>query len=120
MNSECKVLVASESGISIRSSHDITDAIGACLSSHGLILNECDLSSDFFNLRTGLAGEFIQKCVNYRVRVAIVLSDVTIYGERFRELAFEHATHEMVRFFRAENEARAWFLSVLDSELLGH
>ena len=30
------------------------------------------LAEDFFRLRTGLAGEVIQKFVNYRIRLAIV------------------------------------------------
>lgn len=37
-----------------------------------IIVHEKNLSPDFFNLRTGLAGEILQKFVNYKVRLVIV------------------------------------------------
>src|ERR1051326_4828074 len=98
MNEERKILIASDSGISIRSFNDISDALAACFGAKGLILTERDLSPDFFDLRTGLAGELFQKFTNYKRRVAIVLLDPKAYGERFGELAYEHAAHSMIRF----------------------
>ena len=106
-----RILVASESDIAIRSSNDISDALGACLGSDGLILAESNLAPEFFDLRTGLAGELFQKFINYKVRIAIVLPDPEAYGERFSQLAYEHASHGMIRFFRSENEGKAWLNS---------
>lgn len=108
MNEERKILVAADEGISIRSFSDISDAIGACLDAAGLILIEQDLAREFFDLRTGLAGEALQKFVNYRVRVAMVLPDPAAYGERFSELAYEHSTHNQIRFVRSMEDAKAW------------
>src|ERR1044071_2110903 len=108
MNEKRKILIAADEGISIRSFSDISDAISACLGGAGLILTEDDLGRDFFELRTGLAGEALQKVVNYRVRVALVLPDPTVYGERFSELAYEHSTHNQIRFVRSMEEAKAW------------
>jgi hypothetical protein len=108
MNQECRILLASESGISIRSSRDISHALGASLGSAGLILSEKDLAREFFDLHTGLAGELFQKFINYRVRVAIVPPDPAVYGERFNELAYEHSSHNIVRFVRSPEEARSW------------
>jgi Domain of unknown function (DUF4180) len=96
------------SGISIRSFSDIPDAIAACFGTAGLILTEDDLAPEFFDLRTGLAGELFQKAMNYKVRIAIVLPDPKAYGERFSELAYEHASHEAIRFFRSKDEAIDW------------
>jgi hypothetical protein len=101
MNEERRILVASDSGISIRSFSDISDALGACIGAAGLILTENDLAPEFFDLRSGLAGELFQKFINYRVRVAIVLPDPEAYGERFSELAYEHISHKMIRFVRS-------------------
>ena len=75
MNEECRIVIASDSGISIRSFADISDAIAACLGAEGLILTENDLAPEFFDLRSGLAGELFQKFVNYRLRLAVVLQD---------------------------------------------
>jgi hypothetical protein len=103
-----KILIATDAGIAIRSSGDISSALSACLGTDGFILAEPDLSPEFFDLRTGLAGELFQKFVNYRIPVAIVLPDPDAYGERFSELAREHSSHGIIRFVRALNEATEW------------
>lgn len=108
MSEERTIVVASDSGIAIRSFGDISDALGACLGSGGLILTEDDLSREFFDLRSGLAGELFQKFTNYRLRVVIVLPDPQAYGERFGELAYEHSSHTLIRFVRSKDEATAW------------
>jgi len=111
MNEERRILVASDSGISIRSISDISDALGACIGAEGLIVTENDLAPEFFDLRSGLAGELFQKFTNYNLRVAIVLPDPEAYGERFSELAYEHRSHSMIRFVRSKDEARDWLYS---------
>jgi hypothetical protein len=37
-----------------------------------IILHEKNITSDFFDLKTGIAGEVLQKFSNYRIRLAIV------------------------------------------------
>jgi Domain of unknown function (DUF4180) len=108
MNEERKILVASDSGISIRSFQGISDAIAACIDTDGLILTEDDLAQEFFDLRSGLAGELFQKFINYSLRLAIVLPDPEAYGERISELAYEHKSHSMIRFVRSKDEAETW------------
>jgi len=108
MNEGRKILLASDSGISIRSFGDISDAIAACFGTDGLILTEDDLAQEFFDLRSGLAGELFQKFTNYKLRVAIVLPDPDAYGERISELAYEHKAHNMIRFVRSIDEAETW------------
>lgn len=102
------ILIASEAGIEVRSFEDIPDVIGACFGAHSLLLTEQELSSDFFNLKSGLAGELMQKFTNYRLRVAIVVPDPSVYGERFVELAREHRTHRLIRFLPSVDDALAW------------
>lgn len=108
MNDAPKIIVASDSGINIRSSSDISDALGMSFGSKGLVLAESDLAPEFFDLRTGLAGELFQKFINYKLRLAIVLPDPEAYGERFGELAYEHRSHDMIRFVSSKDEAIAW------------
>jgi len=107
MNGVRRFLIASDHGISIQSPNAVADAVGASLG-RGLILAERDLGLSFFDLGSGLAGELIQKFVNYRVRVAIVIATSDAYGERFAELFYEHATHPTVRFVRPVGEALVW------------
>jgi len=108
MNEERRILIASDSGIYIRSFRDISDAIAACIEAEGLILTENDLAQEFFDLRSGWAGELFQKCINYNVRLAIVLPNPEAYGERISELAYEHKSHSIIRFVRSKDEAEAW------------
>jgi Domain of unknown function (DUF4180) len=115
MNEERKMIIAADSGIVIKSLESIPDAIGKCYGADGLLLTEKELSAEFFNLRTGVAGELFQKATNYHLRLAIVLRDPSAYGERFSELIYEHKNHPIIRFFHAEAEARTW-LSKLTSK----
>ena len=108
MSEPRRIVIASDAGIAVRSFGDITDAIGACFGAAGLILTEGDLGSEFFDLRSGLAGELLQKFVNYRLRVAIIIPNPQAHGERFSELAYEHSTHNLIRFCRSAEEAKAW------------
>ena len=107
MNEE-PIVIASDSGIAIRCFDDISDALGGCLGSSGLILTEDDLAPEFFDLKTGLAGELFQKFTNYQLRIAIVLPNPDAYGERVVELAREHKSHKLIRFVRSLHEAKAW------------
>ena len=107
-NEEHKIVIASDSGIAIRSFDDIPDAVGACFGKAGLVLTEDDLSPEFFNLSSGLAGELLQKLMNYKVRTAIIVVNPEAYGERFAELAFEHRSHGTIRIVRSRDEADAW------------
>ena len=108
MSEERNIIIASDSAISIRSFGDISDALGARISSEGLILTEADLTPAFFDLRSGLAGELFQKFTNYRIRLAIVLPEPNAYGQRFSELVYEHRRDHLIRFVRSEEEAKAW------------
>jgi hypothetical protein len=94
--------------LQIREVADIANALGAGMSGGGLLLDESQLGANFFDLRTGLAGEVLQKFTNYRVRLAIVVADPAAHGSRFSELVHEHRTHSAVRFFTDARLARQW------------
>lgn len=44
----------------------------------GIIVHQKNIDERFFDLRSGLAGEMLQKVVNYRLRLAII-GDFSIY-----------------------------------------
>lgn len=92
----------------IRSLDDISDALSASMDRGGLLLDESEIAPAFFDLKTGLAGEVLQKFTNYRARLAIVLFDESAHGSRFSELVYEHRTHPCVRFFESAQDARRW------------
>lgn len=87
---------------------DVAEALTTSIDSGGLVLDETQLGPDFFDLRTGLAGEVFQKFTNYRARLAIVVADASAYGSCFSELVHEHRAHKQVRFFTSAQLARQW------------
>ena len=92
----------------IRSVGDISAALKASVERGGLVLDEKDLSPDFFDLKTGLASQVLQKFVSYRTKLALIVRDPSIHGGRFGELVHEHRIHPTVRFFSSEQPARQW------------
>lgn len=111
MNPESRVVIASEVNLRILSIRDVSDALGAVYGASGLLLTETDLSPEFFDLRTGIAGELFQKFTNYQIHLAIVVNKLEVYGERFGELAFEHRNHKLIRFFDTLETAKSWLLN---------
>ena len=101
-------LIAFEAGIAIRSLRDISSAVGAAFGTRGLIFTESDLSPEFFDLKTGVAGELFQKFINYGLRLALIIPDPAHYGDRFNELAREHRSHNNVRIVGTKLEATDW------------
>ena len=92
----------------IGTASDIAEALGEGMNKGGLLLDEAQLGPEFFDLRTGLAGQVFQKFTNHRVRLAIVLADPLAHGSRFSELAHEHRAHPSVRIFTSAQLARQW------------
>jgi len=59
----------------INSSSTFLDKITDALYYHdcsGVVVHEGSLPNAFFDLKTGLAGEILQKCSNYGIKMAIV------------------------------------------------
>jgi hypothetical protein len=74
----------------------------------GLLFDAGALPPAFFELRTGVAGELVQKLVNYGIRMAAVVPDLESRPERFREFALEANRGRVFRFFATRPEAVAW------------
>ncbi|MET8147253.1 DUF4180 domain-containing protein [Actinoplanes sp. NPDC049668] len=67
------VLVCAADGPMLTGVQDALDLIGAAFTHSDVVaLPASRLGDDFFELRTGLAGEVMQKFVNYQIRLAIV------------------------------------------------
>lgn len=96
-----RIKAARELGVSLGTLADVHAVMGAAYGLDGLLLTEADLSPEFFRLGSGVAGEAFQKFTNYRLCVALVLPDFAAHGERFAELALEHARHPLIRFVRS-------------------
>jgi hypothetical protein len=77
----------------LRSSQDAAAVIGEAMAHAAtlVVIPAGRLAPDFFQLRTGLAGEILQKFVNYGLRLAIIgdLSAFTSNSTALRDLIYE-------------------------------
>jgi hypothetical protein len=76
--------------------------------SRALLLDRDALPAAFFDLSTGVAGELVQKLVNYDVRMAAVVPDLAAHSQRFGEFAREANAERQFRFFGTREEAVGW------------
>lgn len=73
--------------------------------SNRIIINKSSISEDFFNLSTKLAGELLQKFVNYYVKMAII-GDFSIYpSESLRDFIYESNKGKHIFFLADEKQA---------------
>ena len=64
----------------------------------GIILHQEDISPLFFDLKTGLAGEILQKFSNYRMRLVIV-GDYALYKSKsLQDFIFESNKGKLINF----------------------
>ena len=92
------------------SDDDACNLIALCMekSADRLLIHENVLADEFYKLRTGVAGIFLQKFVNYSIRTAIVTGDQSTRGSTFSELLREVNRGDQIRFFEQEEAARKW------------
>ena len=73
-----------------------------------VIVRREQLDESFFRLSSGLAGEVLQKFVNYQMRLAIV-GDFSCYTSKpLRDFIYESNQGPHVGFWATEEEALAW------------
>ncbi len=76
-----------------------------------MIIKEKNITRDFFDLKTGMAGEVLQKFSTYRVRLAIVgdfskyssksLNDFIYESNKGRQINFVNSTADALRILSA-------------------
>jgi hypothetical protein len=102
-----KVHVFPANGPLLRNERDVVDLIGEVFSESPdwVALPTSRLPEDFFRLRTRLAGEMIQKFVNYGLWLAIV-------GDLSQQVAASEALADFVR--ESNRGGQVWFVQDLD------
>jgi hypothetical protein len=107
-----RVLSCAAEGAKLGSDRDATDLLGECFGTGAMmvVIPAARLSDELFALRTGLAGGFIQKFVNYERRLTIV-GDVSHWigaSPAFRDFVSEANRGSQLWFVadRAELEAK--------------
>jgi len=73
----------------VQSALDLIATVHYEKGSNSIVLDKAAVSEDFFNLKTGLAGEIVQKFVTYHVRLAIVGDFSTYQSKSLRDFIYE-------------------------------
>ena len=91
----------------LNSSQEVLDLLGSFYPEHvdALILHEANLAPEFFQLRTRLAGEILQKLVNYRVKVAIVGDFQKYQSKALADFIYECNQGRQIFFVPTREEA---------------
>ena len=101
--------------ILFNTSQDALDIIANCgyQGAEGIILNEFNLNPDFFDLKTGLAGEILQKFSTYDARLAIIGDFSKYESKSLRDFIYESNKIRRINFVSSMEAAR----DVLSREL---
>ena len=106
------VLICADDGPPLAAAQDALDVIGAAFSCSDVVaLPAARLDERFFTLDTGLAGEIMQKFVNYRMRLVVV-------GDISARVAASTALRDLVN--ESNRADHIWFvadLTELDTRL---
>jgi len=93
--------------ILINETQDALDIMGDVTynGSSRIIMYEKNITPDFFDLKTGIAGDILQKFSTYGVRLAIV-GDFSKYSSKsLRDFIFESNKYKHINFVSSLDEA---------------
>ncbi len=92
-------------------SMDPTQIVGDCIGERAnrVLIDASALPEAFFSLRTGVAGEVMQKLGQYRVKAALLLSDKDIKG-KFLDMLIETNRGVAFRSFQDGERAVLWLM----------
>ncbi len=96
------IFMCAEVGQVLQSPRDATDIVGGCYGYdvRWVVIPTSRLADSFFDLSTRIAGEFLQKLINYQLRVAIV-GDISMH---------ENSSSALRDFVRESNRGESvWF-----------
>lgn len=91
--------------IDVQSALDLIATVHYEADSNRIILNKSLIHESFFDLKTRLAGEILQKFINYRVKVAIV-GDFSVYTSKsLKDFIYESNNGNDIFFLPTEEQA---------------
>ncbi len=111
-NGPNKIAEISQFEILLENVDDFLDLLGNAnyMGANKIIINEHNLKKEFFDLRTGIAGEVLQKFSNYGLKLAVIgdfekidsksLQDFIRESNRTGSILFLNSREEALRKFR--------------------
>ncbi|MFD3447149.1 DUF4180 domain-containing protein [Microbacteriaceae bacterium 4G12] len=89
----------------VQSALDLMATVQYEVGCNRIVINKALLSENFFDLKTRLAGEILQKFINYRVKVAIV-GDFSVYSSQsLKDFIYECNNGNDIFYLPTEQQA---------------
>ncbi len=104
---EIKVAEVISDKVIIQNTEDALDLMGN-LYYQGfdkMIIHQKNITSDFFDLKTKMAGDILQKFSNYRIRLIIVGDFLSFESKSLKAFIYESNTGKQVNFLSSTSEA---------------
>lgn len=116
---EAAYLEVFESRVPLSSYQDSVDLIALCIENNTdrILIHQGVFSEQFFKLRSGIAGIFLQKFENYSIKAAMVVGYEETRGVSFAEMMSEMNRGKQIRFFEEIIPAREWLTAESDTPL---
>ncbi|TCC92145.1 DUF4180 domain-containing protein [Pedobacter frigiditerrae] len=70
-----------------------------------IVIHEKNITPEFFDLKTGIAGEILQKFSNYRVRLAIIGDFEKYQSKSIKDFIFESNNSRQINFVHSLSSA---------------
>lgn len=102
---QADIAVITSDEVIIKNAQDALDLIVMIYYDHGcekMILNKESISEDFFSLKNGLAGDIMQKFINYGMALAIVGDFACYASESLKSLIYESNQGKRILFKETE------------------
>lgn len=91
----------------IKSPDDILDLFGDCYVNNcvGMVIHKDVFDESFFDLKTGVAGEILQKFTNYNMKLAVIGDFSNVESKSLRDFIRESNERKFINFVDSLPEA---------------
>lgn len=91
--------------IDVQSALDLMATVRYEAGSHRIIIHKSVICEDFFDLKTRLAGDILQKFINYQTKIAIVGDFSTYTSKSLKDFIYECNNGKDIFFLSSEEQA---------------
>jgi len=105
-NSKVAIIESNDIVISeVQDALDLMASINYLNEAYKLIIDKSNITEEFFDLKTKLAGEILQKYVNYQVKLAIIGDFDGYHSKSLKDFIYECNNGKHVFFVKTKEEA---------------
>jgi hypothetical protein len=109
---EIQIAEITSDTVFLKTADDALDVIGHLYfhDTDKIVIHQNNITPDFFDLKSGIAGDILQKFSNYRFRLAIVGDFTTYSSKSLKDFIFESNKNGQVNFVESKDQAIALLL----------